>query len=250
MKAWMWTGSLSVLLSVTCALGAEVATKPPRLVLGDKTVWRCHFVSRDPVIRIGKEIKELWLYSYGGVWVVPGKKKSNWIRPTTRSAAPAANWTASDFDDLAWARLRGPFFASHHGHAYCKQVEGAGYVGFERISPTLAAMCVRGKFMVADPGKVGEMKLSLGYRGGVVVYLNGREIARASIPDVEKGKGIEAIAQDYPKEVFVKPDGKIISWGWGDPVKCYAQLQKRIRKLNDVTLPANLLRKGVNVLAM
>jgi glycosyl hydrolase family 123 len=250
MRAWIWSGMLGAALYAACGFAAETTVKPANLILGNKTVWRYYSVSRDPVMRIGKDIKKLWHYSYGGVWVVPPAKKSNWIRPTTRSAAPAANWTASDFDDQAWTRLRGPFFASHHGHAYCKQVEGAGYVGFERIPPTLAAMCVRGKFMVTDPAKVGEMKLSLGYRGGVVVYLNGREIARASIPDTEKGKGIEAIAQDYPKDVFVKPDGKIISWGWGDPVKYYAKLQKRIRKLNDVILPANMLRKGVNVLAI
>ena len=250
MRAWTWAGALGVLLSVTCVFGAGEGGKRAELIVGNRTVWRCHFVSRDPVVRIGKDLKDVWLYSYGGVWVVPSGKKSSWVLPTLKSAAPARNWTASDFDDRMWTRVRGPFFASHHGHAYCKEVEGAGYVNFERISPTLAAMCVRGKFMVGDPAKAGDLKLSVAYRGGVVVYVNGQEIARASIPDAEKGRGIEAIAEDYPKEVFVKADGKIISWGYGDPRTCHAQLQKRIRKLDDVTVPAKLLRKGVNVLAI
>jgi hypothetical protein len=179
------------------------------------------------------------------------------LMPAMESAAPPSDWTTPDFDDQAWTRLPGPFFPSHHGHAYCKEVEDAGYLFFEGTYPTLAAICLRGRFLVADPARVrgagdgrGDLKLSLAYRGGVVAYLNGQEIARAGIPEAEKAKGIEALAEDYPREAFVKPDGKLISWGFGDPVKCHAQLQKRIRKLTDVAVPARLLRKGVNVLAI
>jgi ADP-ribosylglycohydrolase len=104
--------------------------------------------------------------------------------------------------------------------------------------------------MVADPAKAGDLKLILAYRGGVVVYLNGQEIARANIPDAEKAKGIEAVAEDYPKEAFVTEDGRVIGANGGDPQKYLKQLQSRVRKLNDVVVPANLLRKGVNVLAI
>ena len=240
---------LALLLLVTCYAAAQ-EEKPSKLVLSNGTIWRCHFVSRDPVVRIGTDLKEVWLYGYGGVWVVPSGKKSSSLSPALKSAAPPSDWTASDFNDRSWMQMQGPFFASHRGHAYCKEVNGAGYVFFERISPTMAVMCLRGKFMVDDPAKAGDMKLSLSYRGGAVVYLNGQEIARASIPDSEKNKGVEAVAEDYPKEVFVKEDGKVISWGFGDPRKCYAQIQKRIRKLKDVALPAKLLRKGVNVISV
>jgi hypothetical protein len=243
-------GALSAVLWSAAVFGAEPAPKGPELILGNTTVWRCHFVTRDPVVRIGKELKEIWYYGYGGVWLVPKGKATKSTRPVTKTAAPPSDWTTRGFEDLTWTRLQGPFFASHHGHAYCPQVEGAGYTTFERIPPTLAAICVRGKFNVTDPAKTGDMRLSLGYRGGVVVYLNGREIARGSIPDSEKSKGIEAVAKDYPKDVFVKEDGKIIRWGWGDPKKYHAKLQKRIRKLENITLPARLLRKGVNVLAI
>ena len=234
--------SLSLSLSLSLAFG-----EPAAPILTNTSVWRCNFVTRKPAMRVGGEIKPLLLHAYAGVWMVHDTAKD--LMPTMESAAPPSNWIAPDFDDRAWTRLPGPFFPSHHGHAYCKEVEDAGYLFFEGTYPSLAAICLRGKFLVADPAAAGDLTLSLAYRGGVVVCLNGQEIARANIPEAEKARGIEALAEDYPQEVFVKADGKVISWGFGDPTKCHAQLQKRIRTL-DVAVPAALLRKGVNVLAV
>lgn len=231
-------------LTVAVSPGAALAGP----VLNNQSVWRCNFVTRKPVVRVGGDIRELLLHGYSGVWMVPGDAKE--LMPAMETAAPPANWTAPDFDDQAWTRLPGPFFPSHRGHAYCKEVEDAGYLFFEGTYPTLAAVCLRGKFQVDDPARAGDLRLSVAYRGGIVAYLNGQEIARAHIPEGERARGIEALAEDYPKEVFVKDDGKLISWGFGDPVKCHARLQRRVRTLTDVVVPARLLRKGVNVLAI
>jgi len=245
-----WVGVAAVWLMVFVTFGVQDAlgAPPANLILDNQSVWRCDFVTRKPVVRVGKDIKQLLLHAYSGVWMVQETAKD--LMPTMESPAPPGNWTAPEFDDHAWTRLPGPFFPSHHGHAYCKEVEDAGYLAFEGAYPSLATICLRGRFLVADPTTAGDLRLSLAYRGGVVAYLNGQEIARANIPEAEKAKGIEALAEDYPQEVFVKEDGKLISWGFGDPVRCHAQLQKRIRKLNDVAVPARLLRKGVNVLAI
>ena len=235
------------------AAKAPAATTAPaagsaQAVLSNASNWRSFTMTRHPVVRVGSDVKPLGFHAYGGIWVLLEGAKD--ISPMIESAAPSSGWAAADFDDQSWARSTGPFFPTNRGHAYCKEVDDAGFLGFEGTHPTLAAVCIRGKFAVADPAAVGDMKLALAYRGGVVVYLNGEEIARANIPDDQKAKGLEALAEDYPREVFVKEDGKLISWGFGDPTKYYAQLQKRIRRLDGVTVPARLLRKGVNVLAV
>ncbi|KKL87586.1 hypothetical protein LCGC14_1933230, partial [marine sediment metagenome] len=240
-----------VVLGAGPVLGAPPASAVAQggVVLSNASNWRRYAVTRKPVARAGGKIQKLGRYAYGGVWVpIQGTRKR--LTPTIDSAAPPADWAAPDFDDRPWTRSPGPFFPAHRGHAYCKEVNDAGYTYFEGTYPSLAVICLRGKFMVTDRAKAGDLKLSLAYRGGVVVYLNGREIARANIPETQKARGIEALAEDYPREVFVKENGKVISWGFGDPKKYHAKLQQRIRRLDDVALPARLLRKGVNVLAI
>ena len=39
-----------------------------------------------------------------------------------------------------------------------------------------------GRFLVKEPERVEDLKLSLRYRGGAIVYLNGEEIARQHLP--------------------------------------------------------------------
>ncbi len=243
----------SLVLGSGPVLGAPPASAASQggAVLSNASNWRCYVVNRKPVLRAEGKIITLGLHAYFGVWQPTEGSKG--LAPTIDTAAPPADWTSPDFDDSAWTRARGPFFPTQRAHAYCPEVDDAGYMNYEGTYPSLAAICLRGKFLVTDPRLLaadGRLKLSLAYRGGVVVYLNGREIARANVPQPEKDKGIEALAEDYPREVFVKEDGKVISWGFGDPTKYHAQLQKRIRRISDVTVPGSLLRKGVNVLAV
>ncbi len=72
-----------------------------------------------------------------------------------------------EFDDGAWWRAPGPFYG--------------GY-GFRQPN-TIALICLRGKFGAEDPAKVKSLTFSAVYRGGIVVYLNGKEVKRAHLPE-------------------------------------------------------------------
>jgi hypothetical protein len=234
------------------AAGTNAADAPSTtatLILGNTSYWRCQLVDRQPVVRVGGEIQTLWLAGWSGVWTLKDKAKD--AVPVVETPAPPANWTAPELDDSTWQHVAGPFFATQHGWAWCKEADEAGFFTYDvGTTPALAAICVRGRFEVTDPAAAGDLRLSLSYRGGVVVYLNGQEVARASIPDAEKAKGLEALAEDYPAEAFVTAEGKIIRTMWGDPAKYQTQVAMRIRRLNEVAIPAKLLRKGINILAI
>ncbi len=168
--------------------------------------------------------------------VVDGaKKRGHALRVHPRSitwAMPKPEWTTSEFDDSAWARLRGPFLIGKY------RTPQFGY----RSAPIV---CLRGRFKVTNPG--GGLKLSAVYHGGVIVYVNGKEIARRHLP---KGK-IEpgAAAEPYPLDAFVDENKYLLDLK--KPLaKNAARHAKRLRKLTDLAIPASALRKGTNVLAL
>ena len=197
--------------------GASAAAKG-RTVFDEFTFWRCRFSNAAPVAHLPG----------GGLW--PSKEFS--------IDGPPAEWIQPDFDDSGWVWTPGPFFNSD---ARC------GFVMMEETSASLALMCLRKTFEVADPAAAGELKLNLHFRGGAVVYLNGKEIARNSLPDGDIDYA--TLADDYPKEAFLTPEGKVLLWAFGHPkkYKCY---ETRTRKIEGLKIPGALLRKGANVLAV
>ncbi|HOX05501.1 MAG TPA: hypothetical protein PK280_03785 [Planctomycetota bacterium] len=156
----------------------------------------------------------------------------------TTGAELPEGWSGPEFNDSGWARHR-------LGRGHSKETD---YGFFHVFGPPLARECLRGKFRVDDPAAVREMKLSVGYRGGMIVYLNGKEIARGSLAKDAKLSN-ELLAEDYPPEAFVKPDGAPIRAQFRDPQTFKDQCEKRIRRLESIAIPASALRKGVNVLA-
>ncbi len=148
------------------------------------------------------------------------------------SHPPAEGWREPDFDDSGWISSPGPFFPS------------PGIGGPQ----TLALLCLRGKFNISDPASAKTLRISAAFRGGIAVCLNGKEIARAFLP--EGPLAPDSPAEVYPIEVYTTPEGKAITGGWGDPDKYKDRWLQRIRRLPDIKPPPGLLRKGVNVLAV
>jgi len=154
--------------------------------------------------------------------------------PPTYTAPPPANWAQPGFDDSGWGRYGSDLF------------EAVGGYGFGQL-PDRAMLSLRTRFGVSDPAKAGGLKLALSYRGGIAVYVNGREIARQHLP---AGKlAADVLAEAYPEEAFLDPEGNPLRnneralKAWPD------RYERRIRRLT-VAVPGDALRRGANVLAI
>jgi hypothetical protein len=219
-----------LLALVVCRSAAAETGKNEHVLLGTGSHWRSHLTFRPVLMRKASgdtaELTEIvckWR-------IMPAA-----VPKTFRSALPSGRWREADFDDSAWPR--------HHGLIF----------GHSSV-PDLALICARGKFMVDDPSSVGELNLTASYRGGIVVYLNGKEAARAHLPKGDISMG--APAEDYPKEAFVDRNGKPLTVaGWSAALKerkkkGLGDFSARGRTLENVKIPSSFLREGVNVLAV
>ena len=212
-------------------LPAQESAKPGLVLDDTSSYWRVYYVMRSPVVRTD-----------AGVSKLPTQ--------TEDTPVPPEAWTQTDFDDSQWARVAGKPLPTKPGRNAARESLGAGITEAEGSSPALALICMRGKFGVADPSAVQELKLSVAYRGGIVAYVNGTEIGRASLPRDASGPG--ALAHDYPKAAFFKPDGSpeiAISGRGGNDPATIAAFAARVRSA-EISVPSRLLRKGANVLAI
>jgi len=204
---------------------ATPAAGPGGVVLDENSLWRTFDVRRHAYVRSadGKlERKQVTWY-----W---GALAAKAVAAPASAALPPADWAGPDFDDISWPRNRLPLFASGTG---------------EKINYDTGLIVLRGKFQVADPAAVKDLRLALAYYGGAAVYVNGKEVARGNLPAA--ATGTDLLAEDYPVEAVTTPEGKPLH---PDDQKNVDRLALRERKLPDVQIPVALLRKGVNVLAI
>lgn len=189
-----------------------------RVVLDTTGIWRMYSVFKPQV-----------------VGTVPVPCEANWQE--WESPEPPADWTRPDFDDHRW--LRGPASASPK-------------------TSRLSRLCLRGRFMVKSPSGARNLAVTVGYHGGVIVYLNGEEIARRHVKK-RATRGRADLAEGYPEEVFVTSEGKYLApkgaYLSAGPSKSITQdslerMKRRPRYLEKVALPGRRLRRGENVLAV
>ena len=176
------------------------------VILDTQSSWRMHNTLQAPVIQLDGQLKTV-LSSY-------------FIDKET--TPPPADWMKSNFDDSSWPR------------------EAA--TRSSRTS-TLARLCLRGRFTVADPAKVNDLRLNVDFQGGAIVYLNGKEFHRSGI------QANAALADPYPAEASVGADGKIIAERGRTP-DTLRRVALRKRSITDLAIPKDLLVPGVNVLAI
>jgi Glycoside hydrolase 123, catalytic domain/Glycoside hydrolase 123 N-terminal domain len=198
---------------------AKAATVPADAVevLNVNSFWRYHLTLKKPMVG-----DKLMKCGVGAGWT----SSSDAVKS---EALVGKDWVQTDFNHQSWARSTVRLGLS------------ARLVRWSRFR-----FCLRGRFQVDNPAAVKALYLTLEYRGGVVVYLNGKEIARQHLP---KGDlDVEAPAERYPESVYQVKAGELQQ---GDSRKPSAALNAtRNRQLGPLELPRNLLKKGVNVIAI
>jgi len=206
---------ITVLVTAIPCVAQQAKAAPkdtgPVVVLDTRSVWRSFPVLKPPVVELDTGLQ-------------PVTSAKVWLDKET--PAPPADWTKPEFADGTWLRGTARTFAH---------------------TPYLANLYMRARFEVTDPGQAKDLKLSVAYYGGVIVYVNGREVARSHLP--EGVRGPTALAEGYPVEAFVTEKGELVPHGWAAE-RHKAAMAARERTLADVVIPAEALRKGVNVLAI
>ena len=230
----MLISAVTVLCAVLLPAAEAPATDTPIELLNADTYWRLHLAWRTPQVATASgELKPLLEKKRRGL-----KEADRKPVPAVHSPLPPAGWAASDFDDRSWARDLLPV-------EFPQAPKATVYVPGNPME--WQAVAARGKFLLADPSGVGDLRLSVAYAGGVVVYVNGRELARGHLPTGKLAP--ETLAERYADEAYLTPDGHKLPLPRDG--KDYAdRYAKRIRRLADVPVPASMLRNGVNVLAI
>ena len=202
--------------------GATAPAGPDRTVVLDTTsFWRMHHTLKPPVIQLdgGPEAVDLR-------WHHGDRILNAFLWASRETPPPPKRWTEVEFDDTTW--LRGPARMS------C-------------LTPFLARLCMRGKFTVTNPSKTGDLQLSVTYRGGVIVYLNGKEVARHDLG--RPVRGTELLARGYPAAAFTPTGGWNGKWPRHPQPESEAESALR-RRSADITIPSRFLCEGVNVLGL
>ena len=230
---------LGILISAAPARAQQnkpAASAPvrPVTVLDGSGVWRVVHSWNAPLIQTPQGTKERRVKS--------GRVAAQ-ARPDFRfmTRYPAPGWTGVGFDDSAWCRR----------HFFVKYVNGEidGRAGGGAGSPCLRQLSLRGKFTVTDPSKVASLRLTAAFRGGAAVYLNGKELKRLHLPGGKIAPGCPA--EIYPVKAYLNDAGKPWQWIGGDMEAVRKTIwPRRVRRIEDLPVPAGLLRKGTNVLAI
>jgi hypothetical protein len=235
------TGPSSARLVAAAGEHAGAAPGPVaagKAVISSDSYVRAFLAFRTPVVAT-KESEIKVALDPGTIW---GPPKVPGPLPDFQSPLPPEDWAGPDFDDTAWDRRRSPV-----------EMEPEWWGGQAALhSATINSIIfLRWKFGVDDPAQARDLKLSLVYVGGLAVFVNGKELTRANLPAGELKP--EALAEKYPDDLYVLEGNKMLVQTWhGNTIReeHRAAFDRRYRRIESFVVPAEMLRKGSNVLAV
>ena len=221
------------------------------IILNSYSYWRCHVTLRPLLFGTRTDAKpdDAGRIAPSFSYRLKKLNREPYVLPADgpKTELPPSDWMHPDFDDSRWWQDPGPFYGGGT-HVYGHRHQPHGLRDGQEQPVNLALLCARGKFTVVEPERVKSLKLSLEFRAGLVVYLNGKEVARKFMPPGEIE--FETLAEDYPRECFLDPDPDSKSSYPGSPRPRGELLELRVRKAEDLELPIALLHRGTNVLAL
>jgi len=239
MLNWVNVAAAITVFSATPMAAGAMPEKAVTILDAKGTYWRWFTTWRPLVIAADDEGTEART-------TLKGKTISAQEAATVDLPVPSG-WTEADFDDHDWPRTAGRWL-EHLAFVSNTIDMSTGHV--VRHFKT-SVICLRGKFIVSDPAEVEGMYLQVTYRGGVAVYLNGSEIARANLP--EGPLTAATPARTYPTEAYLDAAGKPLPLARrvkADQAELARRIGLRDRVLGPIALPVTRLRTGTNVLAI
>ncbi|MFO7900762.1 MAG: hypothetical protein R6V58_17095 [Planctomycetota bacterium] len=206
-RAAIAKSALCLLLAGTClACGPAGAAESGAALDLMKGYWRSHYTLapvRTDLDALAREQKRAGFckgvdlsnpyldYPFYFKYQYSGHAETSPLTLLVRSPPPPPNWMQPGFDCSSWPRRRRPLLT--------------------RGAPIQAAAvrlaCFRSRVVIGDPARVKRLRLTVVYRGGVVVYVNGHEIARGHLPDGRIAPGTPG--ETYPLAAHVLPPAKI-----------------------------------------
>ncbi|MFW5870920.1 MAG: glycoside hydrolase domain-containing protein [Verrucomicrobiota bacterium] len=228
------------------------------IILNNKTLWRFRLVREtEELVKPDGEIVygsvknnfenstriHSWFKAHDGEPTLPTNRW--WVKVVpedkvnTVPSDTSPEWMKPDFNDGGWCRTRGPMMAN-----------------FFSTDDGWKLILMRASFGVKDPSAAGDLKLSMDFRGGIVVYMNGKEVARKYMPKGEVNLSTPAVP--YPKEADYLDSGYTLPWSRQTTRRELSQrpqfikdrVASRTRKISDIKIPAGSLKEGANTLAI
>jgi len=249
MFVWALLAMAPSAMVMAAADGAKLDGTPAgaRDILNTNSIWRFYAAYRPAMVPAGKD---------GGPGQVADIVTSAGYtgKNPVQTTQPAGDWSAVEYDDSDWGRGFGVanLEPPHPDPAVLGSVGQALNVWGAKFS--IGVIYLRGKFAVTDPAAVKELNLTMAYRGGMVVYLNGKQVALVDMP---QGKVTMATpASPYPDEAYVDGSGKIIPDSYHvmtAPAADRKDLEDRMGKRDrafTIGIPTAGLRQGTNVMAL
>jgi len=176
---------------------------------------------------------------------------------------PAETWMQPEFDDAGWCVQRAPL-------PWIPDMDQDGSGPY--TCHWIRKACGRTRFLVDDLNKVNKATLTFEFYGGLVVYLNGKELARSHVSK-DPVLAREGFAEPYPQDAYRPGDGEpmkkaaeaglldVNGWlatgtlfhPWRIKPEALPIMREynglRLRKL-EIAVSKQALRAGVNVLAV